>query len=186
MTSKSDKANDKREIVSQKRLAYLMSLSQRQVYRLQADGIIHRDSEENGYDLRECSKNYLDYKLDSESGRRAAISKEQVQAEHEKVKMDISKLKLRRLRRESIDIRAMEICWSNFLTYFISKLDTLGSKIIMAAAGAEVNEQIKIADGIVAEMKKELCDFDPKNIDDDSYNDELYDDEDEDDEDDDE
>ncbi len=151
-------------IVTKRQLANFLDISERRITQLQTEKIIHRNAEAGGYDLKECTRAYWEYKLNSETGRKTAITKEQMQAEHEKVKMDISKLKLSRLRRESFDGKAIVASWADMLTGFKNRMKSLPSKMAMATADKDINESIVILDEMIDEALNDLANYDPKEV----------------------
>ncbi|MCD8204708.1 MAG: hypothetical protein LUC16_02655 [Coprobacillus sp.] len=167
-------------IVNQKTLAQCLGLSLRQIQRLQTDGIIHRDKAENGYHLEECVRQYIDYKVNSETGRGDGFSKEKMQAEHEKVKMDISKLKLRRMRKEVLEASSVERYWSDAVIRIRNKVMALPSKIVMATIGDDAAHAIETATKLCEDALDDLADYDPELLDSDIDYDDEPDDEDED------
>ncbi len=168
-------------IVSQKELANCFGLSLRRIRMLEQEGVIHKCGEKKGYDLAECNRSYINYKISSETGRSDAISKEKMQAEHEKVKMDISRLKLRRMRKEVLEASSVEKYWTDAVARIRNKVMALPSKIVMATSGEDVTHAIETAAKICEDALDELADYDPDLIDDNfDYDDLDEEDEDED------
>ena len=87
-------------IVNQKQLAQCLGISTRQVRNLRQEGMFQTVNGDRGYILETCIQEYINFKINAEMGRSASISKEEVQAQHEEVKKQISLLKLRKMRRE--------------------------------------------------------------------------------------
>ena len=81
-------------IVNQKELSQCLGISSRRVRQLREDGLFKISQEGRGYNLEKSIQEYIEYKINAETGRRASISKEEVQAEHEEVKKQISLLSL--------------------------------------------------------------------------------------------
>ena len=88
-------------IVNQKELAQCLGLSDRRIRQLKEVGLFKAHKTSKGYMLENCIQEYIEYRVNAETGRRKSISKEEVQAEHEEIKKQISIMKLRRLRRET-------------------------------------------------------------------------------------
>ncbi len=151
-------------IVTQKQLAECFGLSLRRVQQLQKDGIIHRDRSVNGYRLEECNQAYLEYKINAETGRSDNISKEKMQTQHEKVKMDISKLKLKKMKREVLDAASVERYWTDAVLRIRNKVMSLPSKIVMSTSGEDVTHAIETATKICEDALDELADYDPELI----------------------
>lgn len=170
-------------IVNQKELAQCLGISSRRVRQLREDGLFQLSKQERGYKLEQCIKEYIEYKINAETGRRASISKEAVQAEHEEVKKQISQLKLRKLRRELHEATDVEDYLTDMLIRFKNRLLSLPSKLAMEIAGEEdINEIILLIKKELLAALEELSEYNPDEIDHaepigDAY--ENYDDEDE-------
>lgn len=89
---------------------------------LREEGLFKLTQEGKGYNLEKSIQEYIEYKVNAETGRRASISKEEVQAEHEEVKKQISLLKLRRLRRELHEASDVEAFLTDMLLRFKNRL----------------------------------------------------------------
>ena len=101
-----------------------------------------------------------------ETGRRASISKEEVQAEHEEVKKQISLLKLRRLRRELHEASDVEAFLTDMLLRFKNRLLSVPSRLAMQIAGeSDINEIIQIIKKELGAVLEELSEYDPDEID---------------------
>ena len=104
--------------------------------------------------------------MNAETGRRASISKEEVQAQHEEVKKQISLLKLRRLRRELHEAADVEAFLSDMLIRFKNRLLSVPAKLAMQVAGEEdLNQIIQIIKRELLSVLEELSDYDPDEID---------------------
>lgn len=104
--------------------------------------------------------------MNAETGRRASISKEEVQAQHEEVKKQISFLKLRRLRRELHEAADVEAFLSDMLIRFKNRLLSVPAKLAMQVAGEEdLNQIIQIIKRELLSVLEELSDYDPDEID---------------------
>ena len=122
-------------VVNQKELAQCLGISSRRVRQLREEGLFHLSKVEKGYNLEKSIQEYIEYKVNAETGRRASISKEEVQAEHEEVKMKISLLKLRKLRRELHEAADVENFLTEMLLRFRNRLLAVPSKLAMEVAG---------------------------------------------------
>ena len=104
--------------------------------------------------------------MNAETGRRASISKEEVQAQHEEVKKQISLLKLRRLRRELHEAADVEAFLSDMLIRFKNRLLSVPAKLAMQVAGEEdINQIIQIIKKELLSALEELSEYDPDEID---------------------
>ena len=122
--------------------------------------------EGKGYSLEKSIQEYIEYKVNAETGRRASISKEEVQAEHEEVKKQISLLKLRRLRRELHEASDVEAFLTDMLLRFKNRLLSVPSRLAMQIAGeSDINEIIQIIKKELGAVLEELSEYDPDEID---------------------
>ena len=160
------KGGDEEMTVNQKELAQCLGISSRRIRQLRGDGLFELAREGRGYSLEKCIQEYIDYKVNAETGRRASISKEQIQAEHEEVKMKISKLKLRRLRQELHEAEDVEAFMSAMLLRFKNRLLSCPSKLAMEIAGEQdINTIILTIKKELSAALEELSEYDPEEID---------------------
>lgn len=153
-------------IVNQKELAECLGISSRRVRQLREEGLFRIGQAGRGYNLEKCIQEYIEYKINAETGRRASISKEEVQAEHEEVKKQISLLKLRKLRRELHEAADVEAYLSDMLIRFKNRLLSLPSKLAMEIAGEEdINQIILTIKKELLGVLEELSEYDPDEID---------------------
>ena len=119
-----------------------------------------------GYLLEQGVQEYIEYKINAETGRRASISKEEVQAEHEEVKKQISLLKLRKLRRELHEAGDVEAFLSDMLIRFKTRLLAVPPKLAMEVAGeGDLNIIIQTIKKALEEVLSELAEYNPDEID---------------------
>lgn len=153
-------------IVNQKELAQCLGISSRRVRQLRKDGLFKLSQEGRGYNLEKSIQEYIEYKVNAETGRRASISKEEVQAEHEEVKKQISLLKLRKLRRELHEAADVEAYLSNMLIRFKNRLMAVPTKLAMQVSGEEdLNVIIQTIKRELTAVLEELSEYDPDEID---------------------
>ena len=154
-------------LVNQKQLSQYLGISTRRIRELREDGVFKkRDGTAARYSLEECIQEYIEYKVNAETGRRTSISKEEVQAEHEEVKKQISVLKLRKLRRELHEASNVEYFLADMLVRFRKHLMAIPPRLAMQVAGEE--DIGVLTETIRKEMYKaleELSDYDPDEID---------------------
>lgn len=166
--------------VSQKELAQCLGISTRQVRNLKGEGLFQLAAGERKYRLEECVREYIDFKINAEMGRRAFISKEQVQAEHEEVKKQISLLKLRKLRRELHEAGDVEYFLTDMLSRFKNRLMSIPSKLALVIAGiTDVNKLMEIIQGELLDALDELSEYNPDEIDQQTGQQDIYCDEEE-------
>lgn len=153
-------------IVNQKELAQCLDISTRRVRQLREEGLFKLTQMGKGYHLEKSIQEYIEYKINAETGRRASISKEEVQARHEEVKKQISILKLRKLRRELHEAVDVEAFLSDMLIRFKNRLMSLPSKLAMQVIGEEdINVVIRIIKRELTAALEELAEYDPDEID---------------------
>lgn len=153
--------------VNQKQLAHYLGISTRRIRDLRAEGLFKKaDGKVAGYDLAECIQEYISYKVKAEAGRRAYLSKEEVQIRHEEVKREISILKLRRMRRELHEAADVEEFLSDMLLRFRNRLLAVSPRVAMKVSGE--TDISKLTDIIQQEMLatlEELSEYDADEID---------------------
>ena len=151
--------------VNQKELAACLGISDRRIRMLKEYGLFSTKKTKQGYILEECVKEYIDYKVNAEAGRRKSITKEEVQAEHEEIKKQISIMKLRRLRRETHEASDVEAFLRDMLIKFKRRLEDIPSKLAIKIVGIEdINEIINLITGEIREALLELQEYDPEKI----------------------
>lgn len=156
-------------VVNQKELAQCLGLSTRQVRNLKEEGMFQTVNKNRGYVLETCVQEYINFKVNAETGRGASIEK--VKADHEAIKKEISALKLRRLRRELHEAADVEAFLADMLTRFKNRLLSLPAKLAMQIAGEkDANAVIQALDKGFREALDELSEYDPDQIDGDSAN----------------
>ncbi|WP_242877620.1 DNA-packaging protein [Eisenbergiella tayi] len=152
--------------VSQKELAQCLGISTRQVRNLKSEGLFQLALGERKYHLEECVREYIDFKINAEMGRRASISKEQVQAEHEEVKKQISLLKLRKLRRELHEAGDVEYFLSDMLIRFKNRLMSIPAKLALVIAGeTDINKLMVLIQNELLDALEELSEYNADEID---------------------
>lgn len=152
--------------VNQKQLAQCIGLSDRWIRKLKEEGLFRTLKNGRGYNLEECIKAYINYKINAELGRRTSITKEEVQAEHEEVKKQISLLKLRALRRELHTATNVEVFLSDMLIHFRNRILSLPPKIAMELSGiSDMNQMIQIIKKDLSDALEELSEYNPDEID---------------------
>lgn len=153
-------------VVNQKQLAQCLDISTRQVRYLRDEGLFHNVKGGRGYALETCVQEYINFKVNAEMGRGASVSIEKVRTDHERIKKDISALKLRRMRQELHEAADVEAFLSDMLTRFKKRLLSLPSKIAMQIAGEkDINVLIQILTRNLNEALEELSRYDPESID---------------------
>lgn len=152
--------------VNQKQLAQCLGISSRRVRQLREEGLFRFQQNGKGYSLENSIQEYINYKVNAETGRRTNISKEEVQAEHEEVKKQISLLKLQRLRRELHRASDVEFYLSDMLSRFKNRLLSLPSKMAMEVSGeTDLNQIARMIQKDLLDTLEELSGYDADEID---------------------
>lgn len=153
--------------VNQKQLSQYLGISTRRIRQLREDGVFQkRDGTAAGYNLEQCIQEYIEYKVNAETGRRTSASKERVQAEHEEVKKQISVLKLRRLRRELHESADVESFLADMLIRFRNRVMNVPVRAAIRIVGEkDINAVTQILEKEMASTLEELADYDPDEID---------------------
>ena len=152
--------------VTQKELAACLGITARHLRRLKEQGLFQIPENTRKYPLTKCVREYIEFKIEDETGRKASISKDKVSAEHEEIKKQISKIKLRKLRRELHEAVDVEAFLSNMLIQFRNKLLMLPPKIAVCVIGEkDINAVIKTVEKMINDVLGELSNYDPDVID---------------------
>jgi len=153
-------------VVNQKELSQCLGISTRQIRNLKSEGLFQTEKNSRGYNLEKCVREYINFKINAEMGRRTNITKEEVQAEHEEVKKQISVLKLRKLRRELHEASDVEAFLTDMLIRFRNRLLSLPPKLAMQLSGInDLNDMIKAIKTELENTLEELSQYDPDEID---------------------
>lgn len=161
--------------VNQSELANILGITNRRVRQLKEEGFFQLVENSRKYRLESCVQEYIAYKVKAEMGKGTSEEIDKIKAEHEVVKKDISKLKLRRLRKELHEARDVEFFLSNMLVNFRNKLLSVPSKVAVQIIGEEdVNRITELIKREMVETLEELSEYDPEEIngDDGTYEDE--------------
>ena len=153
--------------VSQKQLSQCLGISTRRIRQLREEGVFQRkDGRATGYNLERCVQEYIDYKVNAEMGRSASISKEEVQAQHEEVKKQISLLKLRKMRRELHEAADVVSFLSDMLLKFRNRMLAVSPRVAMKAVGeTDLSRLTEIIQKEMLFTLEDLSEYDPDEID---------------------
>lgn len=153
--------------VNQKQLSQCLGISTRRIRQLREEGVFQRkDGKATGYNLERCIQEYIDYKVNAEMGRSASASKEEVQAQHEEVKKQISLLKLRKMRRELHEAADVEGFLSDMLLKFRNRMLAVSPRVAMKAVGeTDLSRLTEIIQNEMLATLEELSEYDPDEID---------------------
>lgn len=148
--------------IIQKELARLLSISTRQVRNLKAQGLFEFIPNTKKYDDAKCILEYIDFKIKAEMGNGTTVIKEREQAEHERLKKEITQIKLRKLRKEVHEATDVEAFLNEMLLNFRARLLAIPGKIAPQIIGeTDVNVIIKALTEEVEQTLNELSEYDP-------------------------
>lgn len=151
--------------VNQKELAAIIGITPRRIRELKQEGFFETIPGSKRYDLAKCVQEYIEYKIKAETKNSKSMDKEEAQAKHEGIKMEISILKLRRLKRELHEARDVENFLSNMLINFKNKLLSMPSKVSVQIVGEQdINKIMAVLNKEVLETLEELSEYDPDEI----------------------
>lgn len=152
-------------LVTQKALGECLGISARRIRQLKESGLFEGSMSDKRYKLEPCIKEYIEYRVNAETGRRTSEPKERVQARHEEVKLQISALKLRKMRHEVHESTDVELFLSDMLLRFRRRLMEMPTKLALLLAGqddvGQITETIKKE---VLGALEELSEYDPDKI----------------------
>lgn len=153
--------------VNQKELAAILNLSDRRIRGLINDFGLFSAFEMGGkrqkrYNLEKCVQEYINYRISAETGKGASKDKEDAQTKHEEIKIQISALKLRKLRRELHAADDVEEYLTEMLVAFRARLSVIPQKVgPLAAVEDDENKIIELLEREVYETLEELSEYDP-------------------------
>jgi len=151
--------------VNQKVLSNVLGISSRRVRQLREEGFFFFVDNGKGYHLEKCVQEYIEYKVNAETKRGTSIDKEKEQAEHERVKKEISKLKLRKMKKELHAAADVEMYLSEMLMNFKNRLLSIPNKVAVQVMGeTDINRIIKLLTGELIDTLEELSEYDPDTI----------------------
>lgn len=168
--------------LTQKQLAEIIGITARQVRNLKEQGLFELAEGSKKYNAAKCVQEYLAFKIKAETGKGTTVVREKEQAEHEKLKKEITKIKLRKLRAEVHEATDVERYWSDMLQHFRNYMLSIPSKIAPKILDeSDINKIIQeITEEVLAALDT-LSEYDPDEIngDDETYLDDAENEEDE-------
>lgn len=151
--------------VNQKTLAAALGISSRQVRNLREDGMFSHIPGTRKYDLTKCVSEYIEFKVKAETGRGTYINKEKEQAEHERLKKEITQMKLRKLRNETHEASDVREFLTGMLVEFKNRLLSVPSRIAPMLLGQnDINIIIRELEKEMFNTLDELSKYDPDKI----------------------
>ncbi|MDU6040073.1 hypothetical protein ACQPUL_08385 [Clostridium butyricum] len=151
--------------VNQKQLASILGISARRVRQLREDGFFSFVENGKMYNLEKCVQEYIEYKINSETNKSTSVDVEKEKAEHEQIKKNISKLKLRKLKKELHEAVDVELFLSEMLINFRNRLLSIPSKVAVQVLGEQdINRIISLLNKEMIETLEELSEYDPDKV----------------------
>lgn len=161
--------------VNQKTLSQVLGISTRRVRQLREEGLFPFIENTKKYSLEKCVQEYIDFKVNAETANGTSISREKEQAEHERIKKNISALKLRKLKNEVHEAADVEMYWNDMLINFRNRLSALPAKLAPQIVGE--NDMQIILEFLTKEIRETLEELSEYNPDELNRNDIFYDEE---------
>lgn len=164
--------------VTQKDLAKVLSITTRQVRNLKNQGLFETEPGTKKYNLAKCVAEYIDFKIKGEVSNGTSVIKEKEQAEHERIKKEISKIKLRKLKKEMHEASDVEYFLNNMLVAFRNRLLAVPGKVAPVILGeTDINIVIEKLTSEMFETLDELSEYDPDAVNGDGISDDMSGDE---------
>ena len=170
--------------VNQKQLASILGITARRVRQLREEGFFSFVEEGKTYNLEKCVQEFIEYKVQTETNKSKTIDVEKEKAEHEMIKKNISKLRLRKLKKELHEASDVEMFLSEMLVNFKNRLLSIPNKLAVQVLGEQdINRIIELMNKEMLETLEELSQYDPdkinheKNINEDDDEEEEFEDE---------
>ena len=130
-------------LVNQKELANVLGITTRRVRQIREEGLFEYAENSKKYNLAKCVQEYIDFKTKKEIGTGTSIIYDREHAEHEKVKKETAKIKLRMLKRELHESSDVENFLSDMLINFKNRLLSIPSKLAVQLQGEGDINRIK-------------------------------------------
>lgn len=151
--------------VNQKELASILGITSRRVRQLREEGFFSFAENGKKYSLEKCVQEYIEYKVKAETNLGTSIDIEKERAEHEQIKKNIAKLKLRKLKKELHEASDVELFLGDMLINFRNRLLSIPSKVAVQILGEEdINRIIEILQKEMYETLDELSEYNPDAI----------------------
>ena len=146
--------------VSQTNLATALNLTKGRIPQLIKEGVVIRDQNDKsgGVLLFESLKNYFTGKSESSDG----LNLREERARHEKVKREITELKLKKLDGSVYDARTVELAMIEQLVTLRTKLLGLPMKLAPQLEGKSKERIYKMMTSEIEESLAELSEYNPE------------------------
>lgn len=157
--------------INQKEAAALLGISTRQFRNLRDQGLFEFIKGSKKYNAAAVVQEYIAFKIKKETGRGQSINLEAEKAEHERYKKEMSKLKLRKMRKEVHLAADVEAFLSEMLVNFRGHLLSIPGKVAPLILGeTDINIIIESLTAQMLEALDELAEYDPDAINGDDEN----------------
>lgn len=151
--------------VNQKQLSGILGITTRRLRQLKEEGFFYFSETSKKYNLEKCVKEYIEYKVKAEVDRGTYIDVDKEKAEHESIKKNISKLKLRRMKKELHEADDVELFLNEMLINFRNRLLSIPGKVAVQLIGEDdVNRIIEMLQQEMIEALDELSEYDPDKV----------------------
>ena len=144
-------------LVTQKELADVLGVSARWIRELSRENGLFMSRDSGKYILSDCVREFVAYKIETETTGGSAPDYWEEKAKHEHVKRKISEQKLSRIKRESFDASDVEDAWGHIILNFKNKLSSFPHKLAVLLANE--SSILKITNIISSELEALLYDL---------------------------
>ena len=156
--------------VNQKELSKIIGVTDRRVRQLRDEyGLFENgrtDGKKKNYILDICVPEYINYRMEAEVKQGTTVVKEKEQAEHERIKKQISTLKLRKLKHELHEAKDVEEFLTNMLMDFKVRMLAIPQKVApLVISEDDTNKIVDILEKEVFGALEELSEYDPMKVD---------------------
>ncbi len=156
--------------VNQKELAKIIGVTDRRIRQLRDEyGLFENgrtEGKKKNYVLEICVPEYISYRIEAEAKQGTTVVKEKEQAEHERIKKQISTLKLRKLKHELHEAKDVEEFLTNMLMDFKLRILAIPQKVApLVISEDDTNKIVDILEKEVFDALEELSEYDPMKID---------------------
>lgn len=156
--------------VNQKEFAKIIGITDRRVRMLRDEyGLFENgraEGKKKNYILEICVPEYINYRLEAEAKQGTIVLKEKEQAEHERIKKQISTLKLRKLKHELHEAKDVEEFLTNMLVDFKVRMLAIPQKVApLVISEEDTNKIVDILEKEVFGALEQLSEYDPMKID---------------------
>ena len=156
--------------VNQKELSKIIGVTDRRVRQLRDEyGLFENgrtDGKKKNYILEICVPEYINYRLEAEVKQGTTVVKEKEQAEHERIKKQISTLKLRKLKHELHEAKDVEEFLTNMLMDLKVRMLAIPQKVApLVISEDDTNKIVDILEKEVFGALEELSEYDQMKVD---------------------